>query len=225
MPYIATYTLGNGVVISDYDSIRLNDAFNPWASGSGASAIGFARFSNDYDSVIVHSAYATFDFQIRDTSAATVRAVNNICGYHFMQNGSTTVSAAPFDTLQEIRTRAIQAEKGERVRYRKVVRSTNGNQSSGNVKEGGLRMPKFKLYMPFCGLTESNPYGRVQQTVGGDPYSLTCSTSSVPDFEQQVTMFVTSEPDTNGAQLPIPYTYIDVTIWYDCEFFGTDIVT
>lgn len=224
LPYTATYLLGNGAAQAAYNGFRLNGAFDPDYSIGGASPLGFTKYANEYARYVVHEAYVNININIRDTGAVTARAGNIIAGVHY-SSYSTPASIAGFDTIEELETRSVQRAGGEKFFWRRMARAVSGYNT--NIGPGGkIFMRPFKIKYPTTGVNAKAPYGKIAThtaDVDADPYGISSDTAATPTCEFYFSIFAFSQYDTNLTnitRLPLPYTYFDIKIFYDVEFFS-----
>jgi len=167
-------------------------------------------------------------FGVRDTVGATLKAANVVAGVFYDEDNKVPTFSA-FNSINELRTRALQRTGGGRIWWRQLARSSAGTLSSGNDRRGGQFGPNFKKTFKATPLTGDNPYGQLSSGVGAsiDPYGVTEQTigAALPTYQNYITVFSLALPQDGFASqsagsLPVPYTYCDVTMWYDIEFYG-----
>lgn len=220
LPYTTTVVLGDGLVGSAYAVFRMNGPLDPEYALGGGSAVGYAELAAAYSRAIVHKSWAKVEITIRDTAPATgggAHATNIIAGVHkTVFNPDTSVTA--FDTLDELRIRCNQRLRGERFIWRRLSRVVSGYNAA--IARGGRNAPlKLRFGAISAGFPSSRPYGVLSDDAGGDPYGLTFDTTSFPNNENYFTCFAFRQESDGGFITPMPYTYFDISVWYDIEFF------
>lgn len=212
--------MGDGIVGAAIEAYRLNGPFDPEVRIGGGAPIGFQGYQGQYAKYIVHNSLFKAQFRVRDNSAVNFRATNVAVGICWNSMDGTTPPLTSFDTINELRRRSLQRFQGERFKWRQVVRNpTTAALNAGNGRGGGMNIKPFKLFTRNSAFPMDAPYGRVH--IGGeDPYGMTSDIAGTPLEERYVNIFAISLEDSGVFAWPLPYIYVDITVWYDVEFYA-----
>lgn len=196
----------------------MNGPFDPEFAVGGGQPLGYADLAANYNRAIVHSSFAKVHVNIRDTSAVTTNASNIVAGIHKIgYQPDTTIGG--FNTIEELEQRCNQRYQNERFKWRRMARAVSGYNT--NIGPGGkIYMFPLRFRGTPVGLDSRYPYGKISSETDGDPYGLTFDTSSFPSNESYFSIFAFSQPVDAAITRPLPYTYFNISIWYDVEFFA-----
>lgn len=200
----------------------MNGPFDPEYTLGGGQPLGYADLAQQYNRAIVHRSWAKVAIEIRDSSVSgpTGAATSIVAGIHkTAYNADTSMGA--FNTIEELMERCNQRTQNERFIWRRINRVVSGYNA--NVARGGRQAPlKLSFSALPVGVDPLVPYGRLSTEVGGDPYGLTFDTGSTPTNPNYFSIFAFSQFADGGTVTPraLPYTYFDINIWYDIEFFS-----
>lgn len=140
------------------------------------------------------------------------------------QDESTTAFQFPPVDLTELQERCAQRwNGGERFTWRRMARAVSGYNT--NVGPGGkIYMPPMVKYFRNSAVGVKFPYGRLPSGALDpdiDPYGVTSPISETPQWDAYFVLFAFSEfQDGAVAQDILPYTYVDLRIDYEVEFFN-----
>lgn len=235
MQYTNLAVLGDSTAISDNWVYRLNSVWDPDYTGTGVTVTGYSTFSSLYSRYFVHESEVKVTMSIRDTTAVTTDAINQICGCVITDFIPASPTTAGYDSEELIEKYRIQntvrgtASGGiYRLNYIKCAGNTGGTgyPSSGsatlygNRKNPGVFFFKDKrkykmgepLAMAIAGAQIMHPYNQefpLSSAVGENP--LDCIYLSV---------FGIALGQDDTAQKPLRMTYVTTTITYDVEWYA-----
>lgn len=226
LPYTTTILLGNGAAAAAGHVFNLNSPFDPDVTGTGGQPIGYTAWSVQYLYRVCHSASVKCKFGVRDTESASTAAANVICGAVW-NDVDTQPVITDFDTEDELRRRSLQRNVGMQFYWRKILRSSNGGNSAGNTRGGGMYTKAFKRFFRNTTLTAHDPYGKITDRLSpADPYGVSNQGGYTgAAFNKYISFFGFGLPQDGVAAggvggLNMPYIYCEVTIWYDVEFYA-----
>lgn len=237
MGYAATFVLGDLTVSQALNIFRLNSVWDPDYTGTGVTVTGYSTFANLFTRYFVHGSTAEVTAEIRDTSANTVNAVNVMVGCSVSDGVPATPTAGGYDTeLTLDRYKLRNLPRGTtgggfyRFHHNKLSRNTAGtmvSSAAGNLNKwvGGAQGPtayhfkdkrSYHLEDPLATLTTG---GMIEHEAEGE-FPLTSAYNNVPIDGMFLGVWAFSLPMDAAAVKPLPYTYFNVSIIYDVEWYA-----